>query len=95
VEEPKILFDQTKKCIAYTQKQKRTYTKKNLPIILECYSSRKKNIFSIFEPSMLLWKSLHFTKKKNPKTLMSIYSRVKRFSEKKKSTAFYVVLAPI
>jgi hypothetical protein len=48
----------------------------------------KKNIFSIFEPSMLLWKSLHFTKKKNPKTLMSIYSRVKRFSEKKRVLRF-------
>lgn len=60
---------------------------------------KKQNIFSIFEPSMLLWKSLHFTKKKkNPKTRMSKFLSIgfERFSEQKqKSTAFYVVLTPI
>jgi len=74
-----------KKFIAYTQnKNVLTHFKKS-PIILECYSSKKKqNIFSIFEPSMLLWKSLHFTKKKNPKTRMSKFlSGLKDFLNKR------------
>lgn len=37
-------------------------------------------------------KSLHFTKKKNPKTRMSNCSRVKRFSEKKKKRVLRFML---
>ena len=84
--EPKILFDQTKKINCLYPKQKNVLTHfKKIPY----YSGmllfeKKQNIFSIFEPSMLLWKSLHFTKKKNPKTRMSKFlSGLKDFLNKR------------
>ena len=48
-EEPKILFDQTKKkFIAYTQNKNVLTQFKKSPIILECYSSRKNKTFLVY-----------------------------------------------